>query len=357
MNTLDDVWQGKQGDVPYGRRYVLYRRAAAHWRAVTQLDRLIEGLEVGISAFALCEVRQDAKFILKEETSTALHYVLAGNGITQQAGGRSFKLTPHTIMIIPPGSLVAIASEQAGDVQPSDPDCEPLPEDWASLTVGSGAPGLKLVCGFIRAMHLETTGLFEHLREPLVVDAADDDSIRGPFLQLLEELASLKPGTRVLAEILMKQCLIVLLRRQTETARDDYAPWIAAAANPELGRVIAAISDKPEADHTLQSLADIAGMSRASFAEQFRKAFGRTPMDYVKEVRLRRAARFLAATDLPVKTIASRVGFDSRSYFSRAFKTFAGVDPAGFRADPEAFTFGQGAAEMADRAANLRASG
>jgi AraC-like DNA-binding protein len=75
-------------------------------------------------------------------------------------------------------------------------------------------------------------------------------------------------------------------------------------------------------------------------------------MDFVKEVRMRRAARFLAATDLPVKTIASRVGFESRSYFSRAFKAFAGVDPAGFRADPEAFTFGQGAAEMAYPAAN-----
>jgi transcriptional regulator GlxA family with amidase domain len=105
--------------------------------------------------------------------------------------------------------------------------------------------------------------------------------------------------------------------------------------------VIAAVSDRPEADHTLQSLADIAGMSRATFAEHFRKAFGRTPMDHLKEVRLRRAARYLAATDLPVKTVAARVGFDSRSYFSRAFKAFAGIDPAGFRADPDAFALGR----------------
>jgi hypothetical protein len=43
-----------------------------------QLDQLIEGLEVGVSAFAICEVRQDAKFVLKEETNTAVHYVLSG---------------------------------------------------------------------------------------------------------------------------------------------------------------------------------------------------------------------------------------------------------------------------------------
>ncbi len=298
---------------------------------MTGLDQLIEGLEVGVSAFALCEVRQDAKFILKEETNTALHYVLSGNGVAMQSGGRNFPLKPHTIMILPPGSLVAVTNDRGTDIQPSDAHCEPLPEDWANLTVGIGAPGIKLACGFIRAMHLETTGLFDHLREPLVLDVSDDTSFRAPFLQLLDELAAPKPGTRVLAEMLMKQCLIALLRRQTEEARDSYAPWIAAVGNPELGRVIAAITDRPEADHTLQSLADIAGMSRSTFAEQFRKAFDRTPMDFVKDVRLRRAARFLVATDLPVKTIAFRVGYSSRSYFSRAFKAAMNMDPATYR--------------------------
>lgn len=305
---------------------------------MTPLDQLIEGLDVGISAFAICEIRQDAKFILKEETGTALHYVLSGNGYAWQAAGNSFALKPHTIMILPPGSLVAVTNGRNANIDPLDPHCEPLPEDWVNLTVGNGAPGIRLVCGFIRAMHLETTGLFDYLRQPLVLNVADDTSFRGPFMQFLDEIAAPRPGTRVLAEMLMKQCLIALLRRQMETARNSYAPWIAAANHPELGRAIAAITDRPESEHTLQSLADIAGMSRATFAKQFKSVFGRTPMDFVKEVRLRRAARFLAATDLPVKAIASRVGFDSRSYFSRAFKAFAGVDPVGFRAQPDAFS-------------------
>jgi hypothetical protein len=214
-----------------------------------QLDQLIEGLEVGVSAFAICEVRQDAKFILKEETNTAVHYVLSGNGVAWQSGGRKFALKPHTVMIVPPGSLVVITNEKATDTHLSDPDCEPLPEDWDSLTVGNGEPGITLVCGFIRAMHLATTGLFDHLREPLVIDVADDTSFRAPFRQLLDELAAPRAGTRVLAELLMKQCLISLLRRQGEKADDGFAPWVAAVGNPELGRTIAAITDKPEADH------------------------------------------------------------------------------------------------------------
>jgi AraC-like DNA-binding protein len=51
------------------------------------------------------------------------------------------------------------------------------------------------------------------------------------------------------------------------------------------------------------------------------------------EVRLRRAAQLLTGTELPIKSIAARVGFDRRSYFSRAFKAYTGKGPARFRLD------------------------
>ena len=100
--------------------------------------------------------------------------------------------------------------------------------------------------------------------------------------------------------------------------------------------------EAPEANHTLESLGEAAGMSRGTFAERFREAFGRTAIDCLKEIRLRRAAHLLTSTDLPIKRIAFQVGFESRSYFSRAFKAFAGIDPAGFRANPVAHVLNGG---------------
>jgi AraC-like DNA-binding protein len=204
--------------------------------------------------------------------------------------------------------------------------------------VGEGAAGLTLACGFLQATYLQITGLFDYLREPLVVSVAEDTSFHEPFHQLLGELASPRPGMRVLAEMLMKQCLIALLRRHADASGQCRVAWLAAHDNRALGRTVSAMLDRPEDGHTVQSLADVAGMSRATFAEHFRKAFGRTPVDFLKEVRLRRAAHLLAATDLSVKAIAARIGFDSRSYFSRAFKDFTGIDPAGFRANPVALS-------------------
>ncbi len=48
-------------------------------------------------------------------------------------------------------------------------------------------------------------------------------------------------------------------------------------------------------------------------------------------MRLRRAERLLAETKLPVKSVAARVGYASRSHFSRAFKAAFGIDPAAYR--------------------------
>ena len=284
-----------------------------------------------VEAFAVCDVRSDGNIVLEEHAKTSVHYVLAGSGTAWHMTGQSSVLAPHTVVIAPPGSCLIVTCGQQPTMRFTQPDCVTLPGGWQRMTIGDGGAGLTLACGTIRATHLGTTGIFDHLRVPLFESVADDMTFREPFARLLDELAAPGPGTRALAESLMKQCLISLLRRQG-TAGDE-APWLSALGKPALERAISAMLDTPEAPHTLQSLAETASMSRTAFAQQFKQSFDRTAMDFLKEIRLRRARQLLRATDLPVKTIAARVGFDSRSYFSRAFKAFTGKDPARFRSE------------------------
>jgi AraC family transcriptional activator of mtrCDE len=72
-------------------------------------------------------------------------------------------------------------------------------------------------------------------------------------------------------------------------------------------------------------------MSRATFIRHFEKSFKRTPMDYLRDVRLRRAAQLLQVSSLPVDSIAGKVGYASRSHFTKAFHNQFGVSPADFR--------------------------
>ena len=73
-------------------------------------------------------------------------------------------------------------------------------------------------------------------------------------------------------------------------------------------------------------------MSRSVFAKRFQAAFGSTPISFLHGMRLHRAAEHLRQKgEISVEQIARRVGFNSRSHFSRAFKVHFGVPPAEFR--------------------------
>jgi transcriptional regulator GlxA family with amidase domain len=54
-------------------------------------------------------------------------------------------------------------------------------------------------------------------------------------------------------------------------------------------------------------------------------------MDYLRDVRLRRAAQLLCRGDLSVDEVASKVGFSSRSHFSHTFREHFGASPLAFR--------------------------
>ena len=92
-----------------------------------------------------------------------------------------------------------------------------------------------------------------------------------------------------------------------------------------------AVLEDPAGRHSVASLAAASGMSRASFAEHFSRAFQHGPMDFVQQVRLRTAARLLATTSLPVKVIAQGVGYGGPAALARAFRLSYGIDPIGYR--------------------------
>ena len=136
---------------------------------------------------------------------------------------------------------------------------------------------------------------------------------------------------RTMMTALMNQCVIDVLRKVSE-ADAESLPWLTALTDARLARVIDTVLDRPGAPHTLDTLAALAAMSRSTFVRHFEDHTGRTPMDYVRDVRLRSAAKLLRAhDDLSVDAVAGKVGYASRSQFSRAFSERFGQSPADFR--------------------------
>jgi AraC-like DNA-binding protein len=78
-------------------------------------------------------------------------------------------------------------------------------------------------------------------------------------------------------------------------------------------------------------MAGRARLGRYHFLRAFRGATGTTPHQYLVAARLRRAARLLLTTALPVTEVALEAGFGDLSNFIRTFRRAAGRSPRAFR--------------------------
>jgi AraC-like DNA-binding protein len=82
----------------------------------------------------------------------------------------------------------------------------------------------------------------------------------------------------------------------------------------------------------VNELASAAGLSRAHFSREFRRAFGESPHAYLLTRRLERAAALLRTTDRSVAEICFSVGLQSVGSFTTSFTRTYGVSPTGYRA-------------------------
>lgn len=79
-------------------------------------------------------------------------------------------------------------------------------------------------------------------------------------------------------------------------------------------------------------LAAAAGLSRAHFSREFRRAFGESPHAYLLTRRLERAAALLRSTDRSVSEICLAVGLRGLGSFTTSFKRAYGMTPTAYRA-------------------------
>ena len=82
----------------------------------------------------------------------------------------------------------------------------------------------------------------------------------------------------------------------------------------------------------VDDLARAAGLSRAHFSREFRRAFGVAPHAYLLTRRLERAAALLRTTDRTVAEICLDVGLQSVGSFTTSFTRTYGVPPTAYRA-------------------------
>ncbi|WP_044212517.1 GyrI-like domain-containing protein [Flammeovirga sp. OC4] len=98
-----------------------------------------------------------------------------------------------------------------------------------------------------------------------------------------------------------------------------------------IDRVFEFISENIDADLSLNKVAEVACFSPFHFHRIFKFITGETLNEYVTRQRIEKSALDLLHQDEAITTIAYKYGFSDNSSYSRSFKKYFGVSPAGFK--------------------------
>lgn len=261
---------------------------AAFWADAGVLARSAELTPLYVERYV--GVRHDPT--LSTHAFWELTYVFRGQGHLWAGTGpaaRTLPLADTTAYLIPPG----LPHREAADDERLD-----------TLWVGLRGPRLDGLgrCDIVRVRHADLAPWCERLWE----------RAQRPYGRIGLELDGLT---------LHLLGLILRLDQGQPTHRGDRIDDAVALLNQRFSEPLA-----------MSALATECGYSEGHFYRSFRERTGRTPVQYLTEVRVRHARHWLRHTTLSVERIAEMCGFRDPLYFSRVFRRATGQAPTATRA-------------------------
>ncbi|SLN71023.1 helix-turn-helix domain-containing protein [Oceanibacterium hippocampi] len=295
-------------------------------------EYVLDKMDVDTEPFALCELRGNCDLGLGRRPSATLHYILAGQGEIRLPGQQQVPVGRGSLVLVPAMHSHTLRSfGEGGDVFPV---CNPAGLNLALHARDSREQNrnsqLVALCTHVSVGLGGTGNLIDLVREPITERTAADSALQASLQAIIGELSQPGLGSRAMIRALLLQCMIEILRKRL-SAGDPALAWMAALADQDIWKALGRMLDAPGDAHTVESLAREVGMSRSTFALRFANACGSGPMELLRSLRVMKAGSLLEETNLPVKRVAERVGFRSRSAFTRMFEGHVGLSPQQFR--------------------------
>ncbi|GAA2783724.1 AraC family transcriptional regulator [Saccharopolyspora taberi] len=270
-----------------------------------------------------------------------LHTMLHDEAWIIPDGGQPVRLRPGDIAIARGPGRYVIADDPASPprILIRDDRCV-CAEDGTDLTesmalgprtYGDSADGSStLVSGTYQLPGTLGDRLLCALPQVLVVPAVDE-SCAQLLRQVEAELVRDVPGQQVALDRMLDVLLVFTLRDWFTRPEAQPPAWYGAMADPVVGAALRAMHTAPAEPWTVGSLAEHAGVSRASLARRFTEAVGEPPLTYLTCWRMDLAAELLTRPGATVASVAGQVGYADGFAFSAAFKRVRGISPRDHR--------------------------
>lgn len=168
-------------------------------------------------------------------------------------------------------------------------------------------------------------------RLPLI-PVTEDLRLRQTLESIAAEMEAGATGWREMIRSLVNQLTVYLLRAHINIQRSDEIELSRAGlVDRRLRRAVEFMHDNCGKELSLAEIAAAAYLSEFHFARLFKKITGLTPHAYLAGVRIERARRLLAESDLAIVEVGATVGYASQSHFTKVFREATGMTPRAFR--------------------------
>jgi AraC-like DNA-binding protein len=146
---------------------------------------------------------------------------------------------------------------------------------------------------------------------------------------MLEEINKKEENYEAVCQNLLEVIMLCMLRHNNLS--------IVQSSNVLLNSECARIKKYLDANYaeniTLDTLAALSHMNKYYMAHAFAKYMGVSPITYLLQKRIEEGKSLLSSTSHSISQIATSLGFSSQSYFSQAFKKATGRTPVQYRAE------------------------
>lgn len=146
--------------------------------------------------------------------------------------------------------------------------------------------------------------------------------------RVFEELQNQAPGYKQMCRAMVTQTLVYLCRNYVQQTLPEKDSIKRKKVLDRLNAVLCYIEAHYMEHITVSQLAGIACLSEDRFGHLFREGVGVPPLQYINELRLRKAMNLLRTNDYTVTAVADAVGFRDYNHFGRLFRKRYGCTPS-----------------------------
>ncbi len=304
---------------------------------ISDWDSLMTTLDVNFVRLAECYVSPGWKLAFPPVELTGLHYNISGYGQMIVGDEPPVALSPDTLIVVPPRKPIRfevvanLENSLAVRVLHAELPLSTSPAGVDKFIAGGSDLGIAVICGYFRASYAASIDLFSTLLSPIVERFDVVDELGKRLKLVVAELSAQEIGMHAMTAALLKQVLVMLLRRSLNSPNSTLEHF-SLLNDPQVTRAFADMAARPGAPHSLSTLTETAGLSRSAFMARFARAFGCSPMAALRQIRMRHAAHLLVGNTLSIEQVARAAGYESRSSFVRAFREAYHTDPSDYRA-------------------------